>query len=73
VEQRPPRDRRLRRAGDVAGVLRGTRVPRSEKAAAARGRLDGAVSQLALNLALLLLERKRIELARDVQTAFQRR
>ncbi len=56
---------------DVAGVLRGTRVPRPEKRRLLEAGLAGAVSPLALNLALLLLERGRIELARGIQVAFQ--
>jgi F-type H+-transporting ATPase subunit delta len=56
---------------DVAGVLRSGRVPRGEKRRLLEAGLAGTVSQLALNLALLLLERGRIELARDVQIAFQ--
>jgi F-type H+-transporting ATPase subunit delta len=56
---------------DVAVVLRSGRVPRAEKRRLLEAGLAGSVSQLALNLALLLLERGRIGLARDVQAAFQ--
>ncbi len=56
---------------DVAGVLGGTRVPRSEKRRLLEAGLGGAVGQLALNLALLLLEHGRLELARGIQVAFQ--
>ena len=56
---------------DVAGVLRGTRVPRPEKRRLLEAGLAGAVSPLALNLALLVLERGRLQLARGIQVAFQ--
>lgn len=56
---------------DVASVLRGTRVPRPDKRRLLEAGLVGAVGQLALNLAFLLLERGRLELARGIQLAFQ--
>lgn len=58
---------------DVAGILRSSRVPRAEKRRLLEAGLAGDVARLAMNLALLLLERGRIDLARAVQAAFQER
>ena len=56
---------------DVAGVLAGTRVPRPEKLRLIEAGLEGAVSALAMNLARLLNERGKLDLARGIQAAFQ--
>lgn len=56
---------------DVSTVLASGRVPREGKQRLLEAGLAGSVSKLAMNLALLLLERGRIDLARNVQAAFQ--
>jgi F-type H+-transporting ATPase subunit delta len=56
---------------EVAGVLASGRVPRPEKLRLVEAGLDGAVSPLAVNLARLLNERGKLDLARGIQAAFQ--
>lgn len=55
---------------DVAGVLASGRVPRPEKQRLLEAGLADAIGPLALNMVRLLLERGRLELARDIEATF---
>ncbi len=56
---------------DAAGVLLSGRVPRDEKRRLLEAALGRDVSPLALNLALLLNDRGKLQIARDVQLRYQ--
>lgn len=55
----------------AAGVLLSGRIPRDEKRRLLEAALSGEVSPLALNLARLLNDRGKLQIARDVQHRYQ--
>jgi F-type H+-transporting ATPase subunit delta len=56
---------------DAAGVLLSGRIPRDEKRRLLEAGLSGEVSPLALNLARLLNDRGKLQIARDVQLRYE--
>ncbi|MDP9238795.1 MAG: ATP synthase F1 subunit delta [Chloroflexota bacterium] len=56
---------------DIMGIVRSGKVPRPEKLRLLEAGLEAQISPLAMNLVRVLIERNKLPLAGDIQTAFQ--